>query len=164
MPKKKNGNARESVFYCRRICRIDRAWHGVRGWRHTVERWNRGSRRSNRNGESDTRLPTVDKIDWFFSRRNDFGSETRSDDRWNDFESWMCYSATRPDCNGKSFFSPNRIGIYGCTGLSGSMDRGQACSISGLPMLATWGWLGLIDIRAARLKVFHGWEIGVVVW
>lgn len=34
---KKKMGTRASVFYCRRICRIDRAWHRVRGWRHTLK-------------------------------------------------------------------------------------------------------------------------------
>lgn len=35
--KKKKMGTRASVFYCRRICRINRAWHRVRGWRHTLK-------------------------------------------------------------------------------------------------------------------------------
>lgn len=95
--KKKNGNARVGVLLPADLSYWPSVAQGE-GLEAHVERWNRGSRRSNRNGKNDTRLPTVDTIDWFFSRRNDFGSETRSDDRWNDFEpvrsdSWMYYSA-----------------------------------------------------------------------
>lgn len=52
IPKKRNGSAVVSVFYCRRICRIDRHSRG-----------NVGARKiENGRGESDTHLPPIDKI------------------------------------------------------------------------------------------------------
>lgn len=61
MPKKKKEKrgTRESVFYCRRICRIDR--QGA-GGRRRLKSGTEGQRRSNGNGKSDTHLPAVDKI------------------------------------------------------------------------------------------------------
>lgn len=60
MPKKRNGGAVVSVFYCRRICRIDRH----------CERNERGGRSKTRGGKSDTRPAAFDKIGPIESPKN----------------------------------------------------------------------------------------------